>query len=74
MNKENIKLLNRQFHLSESQWKKYFDWVDSLPEKYYGATSDGISFVFDNCSLGVIVKAVRDEGEEIDLTDWDNFD
>lgn len=74
MTEEQINVMNNQFHLSKSQWEKYYKWVESLPDKYYGATSDGISFIFGHCSIGVIVKAVRDEGEEIDLTDWDNFD
>lgn len=74
MTKETIETLNNQFHLSEKQWKMYNDWVESLPEKYYGAMSNGIKIIFNVLSVGICVKAVRDEGEEIDLTDWDNFD
>lgn len=73
MTKEMIDTLNSHFHLSEAQWKKYYDWVETLPEKYYGAVSDGISIIFEHHSIGIVVTAKRDEGEEIDLTDWNNF-
>ena len=68
-----IQQLNKQFELSKKQWKKFFKWEKSLPEKYHGADNNGITIYFPQCSIGVIVKAKRGEGEEIDLTDWDNF-
>lgn len=71
--KENIDLKNSLFHLSEKQWDMYNKWVKSLPYKYYGPINDGIKIIFTNCSIGVMVKAQREEGEEIDLTDWDTF-
>jgi hypothetical protein len=73
MTSEQIDTLNGQFHLSKEQWEKYFNWLDSLPDKYYGATSNGVNIIFEQCSIGIIVKAVREENESIDLTDWDSF-
>lgn len=73
MNQDQIDVLNRNFHLSKKQWDKYNEWRASLPDKYYGATSNGISIVFEQCSIGIIVRAVRDEGESIDLTEWEHF-
>lgn len=64
---------NKRFELSEEQWDKYDKWVDSLPERYFSADSSGITIYFPSCSIGYIVKAKRGEGEEIDLTDWNNF-
>ena len=64
---------NKQFELSQDQWDKFDKWVESLPEKYYGTDNNGITIYFPQCSLGVIIKAKRDEGEEIDLTDWHSF-
>ena len=63
---------NRQFELSKEQWDKFDKWVESLPKKYYGADSNGITIYFPNWSLGILVRAKRDEGEEVDLTDWDS--
>jgi cytidyltransferase-like protein len=64
---------NRRFHLSQKQIDKYIAWHDSLPEKYYGATSTGITFEFPECSIGTIVKVSRADGHNLDLTDWENF-
>ena len=68
-----IDKLNKQFNLTEKQWKKFFEWKKSLPYKYYGSDSNGITIYFPQSSIGYIVISKREEGEEIDLTDWDNF-
>lgn len=68
-----LEVFNRQFHLSREQFKKFLDWADSLPEKYYGCDSNGITIEFPQSSIGTIVKARREDGHEIDLTDWENF-
>lgn len=73
MSKIDIEKWNKQFHLSEKQIRKYIDWVESLPDAYFGAMSNGITISFSGCSVGQIVSAKRREGEEIDLTDWENF-
>lgn len=73
MTDKQLQIRNGLFHLSEQQWEKFDKWRDSLPDKYYGVDSNGITIYFPQCSIGIIVRARRDEGEEIDLTDWDNF-
>lgn len=73
MTKEQVDRWNSQFELSAEQIDKYIKWAEALPHKYYGADNNGITIYFPQCSLGHIVKAKRDDGEEIDLTDWDNF-
>ena len=73
MTLEQLNLWNSRFQLSAVQVEKYLKWQESLPEAYFGADSNGITFEFPQCSLGVIVKAKRADGHEIDLTDWDNF-
>ncbi len=68
-----VKQFNSRFELTKEQIQKFYDWKDSLPEAYFGADSNGITFSFPQCSIGNVVIAKRREGEEIDLTDWENF-
>jgi hypothetical protein len=65
--------MKRIFELSEEQNKKFASWYDSLPDAYYGAVGGGLHFVFTPTGLGTIVCVKRDDGYEIDLTDWENF-
>lgn len=71
--KINVEQWNRKFELSETQIKKFIAWQESLSNAYFGVDSNGITIEFPQCSIGIIVKAKRREGEEIDLTDWNNF-
>lgn len=73
MTDEQLEICNRRFNLTKEQWEKFFEWQESLPYKYYGASSNGITVYFPSCGLGTIVIAKRDEGEEIDLSDYENF-
>ena len=64
------------FKLDETQFEKYVAWQEKLEEenpKYYGAAGGGYSFIFTPTGLGDIVKVRRDDGEELDLTDMDNW-
>jgi CRISPR/Cas system CSM-associated protein Csm2 small subunit len=71
--KINVKQFNNQFKLTKSQIRRFYEWQETLPPAYFGADSNGITISFPQCSLGYIVKAKRREGEEIDLTEWENF-
>lgn len=64
---------NKRFHLTKQQIDKFYAWQENLPDAYFGMDSNGIKVTFYGCSIGIIVKASRKEGEEIDLTDWENF-
>jgi len=70
---EQLEIFNRQFHFTKEQLAKFYEWRASLPEKYYGCDSNGITVLFPQCSIGVLVIAERADGEKIDLTDWENF-
>jgi hypothetical protein len=71
MSDKELEILNRRFELTKGQWERYFEWKDSLPYKYYGMSSTGINIVFEENSLCTIVRAEREAGESIDLTEWD---
>lgn len=57
------------FELSKNQEDKYKQWRKSLPPVDYGAIGGGYSFQFIPTGLGSIIKVVRDDGHEIDLTE-----
>jgi len=73
MTEEQINNYNRQFNLSKSQIEKFIEWQETLPDAYFGCDSNGIKIIFYQNSLGIIVKAKRREGEEVDLTEWEHF-
>lgn len=62
-----------RFYLTEAQTKKYIEWRVSLPRADFGTTGGGYSFIFTPTSLGPIIKVKRDDGFEIDLTEYDSF-
>jgi len=60
--------------LTEEQIKKYNDWKKSFGElPYIGATSGhfGLTIIFT--SIGEIIKGKAWNGQEIDLTDYENW-
>lgn len=64
------------FNLSEKQKQKWEDWKKSLPkleEGHFGAVGGGYSFHFTPTGIGTIIKATREDGYEIDLTEWEYF-
>ena len=65
-----------KFKLDKNQVKKYEAWRKKIEKKnpqYYGCNGGGYSFIFIPTSIGDIVKVRRDEGEELDLTDFENW-
>lgn len=71
------KIIPIKFELSKAQTKKYIEWREMLEETttepYVGCAGGAYKFIFTMTGLGDIVKVVRSDGQEIDLTDWDNF-
>ena len=65
-----------KFELTESEIKKFEKWKKEMKKKDDSMPTAGErwTFMFTPSGLGTIVLA-KDEatGEEIDLTDWDNF-
>lgn len=61
------------FELTEEQVKKYKEWRATLPKADFGAVGGGTSFIFTPTGIGTIVFAKRDDGYEIDLTEWEYF-
>jgi len=65
-----------KFELTESEIKKFEKWKKEMKKKDESMPTAGErwTFMFTPSGLGTIVWA-KDEatGEEIDLTDWDNF-
>jgi hypothetical protein len=61
---------NISFHLTEEQSEKYREWVESLPIAKFGVIGGGYSFIFTPTSLGDIVVVKREDGHEINLTDY----
>lgn len=60
------------FGLEDSQVKKMFEWIRTLPDAEQGAIGGRFTYCFTLTSLGV-VSVVKDgiTGQEIDLTDYD---
>lgn len=67
------KIPKRSFHLTKEENEKYLNWKNTLPPKHFGAIGGGYSFIFTPTSMGDIIKVKRDDGYEIDLTDYDSF-
>ena len=67
-----------KFELTKEQTKKYLAWrkkLPKLPQDYWGCNGGGFIFSFIPTSIGVIDKVRRDddEGNEIDLTEYEHF-
>jgi len=68
--------MNYKFELDDKQIERYKEWIKTLPKLgngHFGAIGGGYSFEFIPTGLGMIVKAKRGDGYEIDLTDYDLF-
>jgi len=66
----------KNFTLTDQQFEKYVKWRDELENrdpKYFGAAGGGYSFIFTPTGLGEIVTVKRDDGEELDLTEWEHW-
>lgn len=65
-----------KFELDESEIKKFQSWKKKQKEKdpHIATAGERWTFMFTPTGLGTMIK-VKDEllGDEIDLTDWDNF-
>jgi hypothetical protein len=61
------------FELNEEDVVKYEKWYKKLPKKDFGAIGGGTTFCFTPTGLGDIIKVVRDDGYELDLTDYDHW-
>jgi hypothetical protein len=57
------------FELTPEQEQKYQEWEDTLPIDY----SKAITFHFTITGIGTVVKVSRDDGYELDLTEWENW-
>lgn len=78
-----------QYELSASQVQKLADWeaeqdkiwvkekklVDSIDpaEPYYGAIGGALTYSFTPTGIGMIVKVTHATGNELDLTDYDEW-
>ena len=66
-----------KFELSDSEAKKYEQWLKTLPKidsGRFGAAGGGYYFKFIPTGIGTIVMAGRaDIAEEVNLTDFDNW-
>jgi len=63
----------KDFELTKEQEEKYEDWRKSLPYADFGAVGGGETFHFTPTGLGTLVKVTRDDGYELDLTEWEYF-
>jgi len=62
-----------EFKLTNEQEQKYKNWRKSLPKAYFGAVGGGYTFHFTPTGIGTIVKVTRDDGFELELTEWENW-
>jgi len=68
---EKILLQKQKLSMSESDWK---DLTSDGEYPYYGAIGGGIQYIFNPTSIGVAVSVkYLPTGEEIDLTDYDEW-
>lgn len=65
-----------KFELDDDMITKFESWKQEQKEKdpFFPTAGERWTFMFTISGLGTIVRA-KDEvtGEEIDLTDWENF-
>lgn len=66
-----------RFELTEDQRRRYEEWKRELrarkPDPYLGMTGGAYTFMFTPTGTGVLVRVVRADGEEVDLTDYDSM-
>lgn len=65
-----------KFKLTKEQEIKYDAWlkrIPKLPSGQFGSTGGGYWFKFIPNGLGTIVTAGRDDGYEINLTEYEDF-
>ena len=72
------KILNKRkntinFELDKEQFEKYKKWEETLPNVDFGAAGGGLHFIFTPTGLGTLIKVKRDDGYELDLTDFENW-
>lgn len=63
-------LINESFFLTTVNITAIKGW---LTEKSIAVDSSNLSYVFAPTSLGVVTKAVLPTGEELDLTEYDDW-
>lgn len=65
------------FDLTPEQLSRYEEWRRGLlargPEPYVGAVGGAYTFMFTPTGIGTLLRVVRVDGEEIDLTDYDSM-
>lgn len=61
------------FNLTEDQLQKIVEWKKTLPEEPSTAIGGAFTYMFTPTGLGNIVKVRYYNGEELDLTDYDDF-
>ena len=65
------------FDLTPEQLARYVKWREDLaargPAPYVGAVGGAYTFKFTPTGIGVLLRVVRVDGEEIDLTDYDSM-
>jgi hypothetical protein len=68
---EKILIQKQKLSMSESEWKHL---TSDGKYPYYGAIGGGIQYIFNPTSIGVAVRVkYLPTGEEIDLTDYDEW-
>jgi len=61
------------FNLTEEQFEKIVEWKKTLPKEPSTAIGGALTYMFTPTSLGCIIKVRYYNGEELDLTNYDDF-
>ena len=65
------------FEVTEKQYKKYKRWRNAKKKKdgelYVGAIGGAYTFCFTATSIGEMVTVKAADGDELDLTDYNNW-
>lgn len=61
-------------HLTEAQYLKYREWMDSRPVKAEGATGGRITYQITPTTLGTVIKVIDNcTQDSLDLTEYEHW-
>jgi len=61
------------FVITEKQLEKIEEWKKTLPKEPPTAMGGAFTYMFTPTGLGIIIRIRYYNGQELDLTDYDNF-
>lgn len=62
-----------EFALNAEQLEKLHEWKKGIKPAPLSAIGGSLTYVFTPTALGVSVKVLNWDGDQVDLTDYDNW-